>query len=107
VVVAVLFLLQAVVGGGLAHYRVEPFSFYGLDAIVRLAPYNLLRPYHLAAGHPLDRDRLAPAAGKFSSCSGCSVRDLSQERSTGLLTAASGKLGRLQRRDRRVSISSR
>jgi nitric oxide reductase subunit B len=46
-VVAVLFLLQAVVGGGLAHYRVEPFSFYGFDAIVRLAPYNLLRTYHL------------------------------------------------------------
>ena len=45
--VAVLFLLQAVVGGGLAHYRVEPFSFYGFDAIVRLAPYNLLRTYHL------------------------------------------------------------
>jgi len=47
VVVALLFLLQAVVGGGLAHYRVEPFSFYGLDAILRLAPYNLLRTYHL------------------------------------------------------------
>ena len=46
-VVSVLFLLQAVVGGGLAHYRVEPFSFYGLDAIVQLAPYNLLRSYHL------------------------------------------------------------
>ena len=46
-VVAVLFLLQAVVGGALAHYRAEPFSFYGLDAIVRLAPYNLLRTYHL------------------------------------------------------------
>ncbi len=46
-VVALLFLLQAVVGGALAHYRVEPFSFYGFDAIVRLAPYNLLRTYHL------------------------------------------------------------
>jgi len=46
-VVAVLFLLQALVGGALAHYRVEPFSFYGLDAIVRLAPYNLMRTYHL------------------------------------------------------------
>ena len=46
-VVSVLFLLQAVVGGGLAHYRVEPFSFYGLDAIVQFAPYNLLRSYHL------------------------------------------------------------
>ena len=47
VVVALLFLLQVVVGGGLAHYRVEPFSFYGLDFIVDLAPYNLLRTYHL------------------------------------------------------------
>ena len=46
-VVALLFLLQALVGGALAHYRVEPFSFYGLDAIVRLAPYNLLRTWHL------------------------------------------------------------
>jgi nitric oxide reductase subunit B len=46
-VVALLFLLQAVVGGALAHYRVEPFSFYGFDAILRLAPYNLLRTYHL------------------------------------------------------------
>ena len=47
VVVAALFLLQAVVGGGLAHYRVEPFSFYGMDAVVRLVPYNLLRTWHL------------------------------------------------------------
>jgi nitric oxide reductase subunit B len=47
VVVGLLFLLQTVVGGALAHYRAEPFSFYGLDAIVRLAPYNLLRTYHL------------------------------------------------------------
>ncbi len=47
VVVALLLLLQAIVGGALAHYRVEPFSFYGIEAIVRLAPYNLLRTYHL------------------------------------------------------------
>lgn len=46
-VVALLFFLQAVVGGALAHYRVEPFSFYGFDAIVRVLPYNLLRTYHL------------------------------------------------------------
>jgi nitric oxide reductase subunit B len=46
-VVALLFLGQALVGGGLAHYRVEPFSFYGLDAILRLAPYNVLRTFHL------------------------------------------------------------
>ena len=46
-VVALLFLLQALAGGALAHYRVEPFSFYGLSAIVDLLPYNLLRTYHL------------------------------------------------------------
>ena len=46
-VVAILFLLQAVVGGALAHYRVEPFSFYGFDAILRVLPYNLVRTYHL------------------------------------------------------------
>lgn len=46
-VVGLLFLLQAVVGGALAHYRVEPFAFYGLDVILRLAPYNLMRTYHL------------------------------------------------------------
>jgi nitric oxide reductase subunit B len=46
-VVALLFLLQAVVGGALAHYRAEPFSFYGVGAILQLAPYNLLRTYHL------------------------------------------------------------
>ena len=46
-VVALLFFLQAVVGGALAHYRVEPFSFYGFDAVVRVLPYNLLRTYHL------------------------------------------------------------
>ncbi len=46
-VVALLFLLQAVAGGALAHYRVEPFSFYGLGAILQLAPYNLVRTYHL------------------------------------------------------------
>jgi nitric oxide reductase subunit B len=46
-VVALLFLLQAAVGGALAHYRAEPFSFYGVGAILQLAPYNLLRTWHL------------------------------------------------------------
>jgi nitric oxide reductase subunit B len=45
-VVVLLFLLQVLVGGGIAHYRVEPGSFYGID-IARLFPYNLLRTYHL------------------------------------------------------------
>lgn len=46
-IVALLFLLQALAGGALAHYRVEPFSFYGLSFITELLPYNLVRTYHL------------------------------------------------------------
>ncbi len=46
-VVALLFGLQAVAGGALAHYRVEPFGFYGLDFVIRLIPYTLLRTWHL------------------------------------------------------------
>jgi nitric oxide reductase subunit B len=46
-VVALLFLAQALMGGALAHYRVEPFSFYGLAVILRWAPYNLARTWHL------------------------------------------------------------
>ena len=45
-VVAVLFLLQAALGGAVAHYRVEPGSFYGID-IAQLLPYNLARTWHL------------------------------------------------------------
>jgi nitric oxide reductase subunit B len=45
-VVGVLFLLQAMAGGALAHYRVEPGAFYGLD-ITSILPYNLLRTWHL------------------------------------------------------------
>ncbi len=47
VVVALLFLLQVLMGGILAHYRVEPFGFYGLDFVTRLLPYNLQRTFHL------------------------------------------------------------
>ena len=46
-IVALLFLLQTLVGGGLAHYRVEPYGFYGLHFILSLFPYNLLRTFHL------------------------------------------------------------
>lgn len=42
---AALFLAQALIGGGLAHYRVES-TFYGLP-IADLFPYNLLRTWHL------------------------------------------------------------
>ena len=46
VVVAALFLLQALAGGALAHYRVEPGAFYGID-LAAFLPYNLLRSWHL------------------------------------------------------------
>jgi nitric oxide reductase subunit B len=45
-VVALLFLLQSLAGGALAHYRVEPGSFYGFD-LAQFLPYNLLRTWHL------------------------------------------------------------
>lgn len=46
-VVAILFLLQILVGGALAHYRVEPYAFYGLHFILKLFPYNIMRTFHL------------------------------------------------------------
>jgi len=45
-VVAVLFLAQSLLGGVLAHYRVEPGAFYGID-LARVLPYNLARTWHL------------------------------------------------------------
>ena len=45
-VVAGLFLLQVLAGGALAHYRVEPDGFYGLD-LNRIVPYSLMRTWHL------------------------------------------------------------
>ena len=46
VVVTLLFLMQTLIGGALAHYRIEPDDFYGfrLEAIF---PSNLLRTWHL------------------------------------------------------------
>ena len=46
VIVALLFLLQVLVAGGVAHYRADPRSFYGID-ITHLFPSNLLRTWHL------------------------------------------------------------
>ena len=46
VIVALLFLFQTMVGGGLAHYRAQPGSFYGFDLAAWL-PSNLLRTWHL------------------------------------------------------------
>ncbi len=45
-VVAVLFLAQTLLGGLIAHYRVEPGAFYGFD-LSRLLPYTLARTWHL------------------------------------------------------------
>lgn len=45
-VVAVLFLAQTLLGGVLAHYRVEPGAFYGVD-LARVLPFNLARTWHL------------------------------------------------------------
>jgi nitric oxide reductase subunit B len=46
VVVALLLLAQALVGGAVAHYRADPESFYGFD-LTRVLPGNLLRTWHL------------------------------------------------------------
>lgn len=45
-VVALLLLAQALVGGAVAHYRADPGSFYGFQ-LERLYPSNLLRTWHL------------------------------------------------------------
>jgi nitric oxide reductase subunit B len=45
-VVAGLFLLQALLGGANAHYHVEPGGFYGVR-IADWLPYNLSRTWHL------------------------------------------------------------
>jgi nitric oxide reductase subunit B len=45
-VVIVLFLAQSLLGGAIAHYRVEPGGFYGFD-IARFLPYTLARTWHL------------------------------------------------------------
>jgi nitric oxide reductase subunit B len=45
-VVGLLFLLQVLLGGALAHYRVEPQGFYGFN-LADLLPYNLARTWHL------------------------------------------------------------
>jgi nitric oxide reductase subunit B len=46
VVVALLFLGQVLIGGGIAHYRAEPGDFYGFD-LSQIFPSNLLRTWHL------------------------------------------------------------
>ena len=46
VVVALLFLMQTLVGGATAHYRTDPASFYGFQ-LETIFPSNLLRAWHL------------------------------------------------------------
>ncbi|SNQ62040.1 nitric-oxide reductase large subunit [Candidatus Methanoperedens nitratireducens] len=42
-----LFLVQTLVGGLMSHYTVNPLSFYGMDFIANLLPYNLVKSWHL------------------------------------------------------------
>jgi nitric oxide reductase subunit B len=46
VIVALLFLAQVLVGGGTAHYRADPGTFFGID-VTRYFPSNILRTWHL------------------------------------------------------------
>lgn len=46
VVVALLFLMQTLIGGGVAHFRADPGSFYGFQ-LENIFPSNLLRTWHL------------------------------------------------------------
>ena len=45
-VVALLFLVQVLVGGAVAHSRAEPSSFYGIN-LSAVFPSNILRTWHL------------------------------------------------------------
>jgi len=44
--VTLLLLAQTLIGGALAHYRIDPESFYGFD-LSTVLPSNLLRTWHL------------------------------------------------------------
>jgi nitric oxide reductase subunit B len=46
VVGTLLFLVQTLIGGALAHYRIEPGNFYGFQ-LERIFPSNLMRTWHL------------------------------------------------------------
>ncbi|MGA9343174.1 MAG: cbb3-type cytochrome c oxidase subunit I [Rhodanobacteraceae bacterium] len=46
VIVALVFLFQALVGGATAHYRADPGSFYGFQ-LEDIFPSNLMRTWHL------------------------------------------------------------
>lgn len=46
-VVVLLFLVQAGLGGLLSHYYVEANSFFGFDFIGKILPFNIAKSYHL------------------------------------------------------------
>ncbi len=45
-VMALLFLLQALLGGSIQHYRAEITDFFGID-LARVLPFNVARTWHL------------------------------------------------------------
>ena len=45
-VMAILFLIQTLVGGASQHYRADITNFFGVD-LARILPYNLARTWHL------------------------------------------------------------
>ncbi|MBZ0159670.1 MAG: cbb3-type cytochrome c oxidase subunit I [bacterium] len=45
-IVALLFVVQVIVGAAVAHYRAEPGKFYGLD-LAEVAPSHIMRTWHL------------------------------------------------------------
>ncbi|HBG17900.1 MAG TPA: nitric-oxide reductase large subunit [Desulfobulbaceae bacterium] len=46
-VVAALFTLQTTMGGFMAHYTIHPGTFYGLDFLADIFPYNWMKSWHL------------------------------------------------------------
>jgi nitric oxide reductase subunit B len=70
VIVSLLFLAQVLVGGGIAHFRADPGSFYGFD-LSWYFPSNILRTWHLqlaifwvATAYVAGGLMLAPALGQ-------------------------------------------
>jgi nitric oxide reductase subunit B len=43
---ALLFLLQTLTGGLIAHYRAEPEGFFGID-VSAILPFNIMRTWHV------------------------------------------------------------
>ena len=43
---ALLFVLQALLGGATQHYRAEIANFFGFD-LARILPFNIARTWHL------------------------------------------------------------